>query len=80
VQSVIHSEYKTIHEGVLRFDELRQHLDQYNAPLLVSIGEDATRVIGRVDYDGETDRCVGFVLPSNKNGLPIADSFSGCFI
>ena len=54
---------------------MRQHLDQYNAPLCISIAEDATRVIGRVDYDGETDRCVGFVLPSDENGLPIVDSF-----
>lgn len=64
-----------MHEGVFRFDELRWHLDQYNAPLCISIAEDATRVIGRVDYDGETDWCVGFVLPSNENGLPIVDSF-----
>ena len=75
VQSAIHSEYETMHEGVFRFDELRRHLDQYNAPLCISIAEDATRVIGRVDYDRETDRCVGFVLPSNENGLPIVDSF-----
>ena len=75
VQSAIHSEYETMHEGVFRFDELRQHLDQYNAPLCISIAEDATRVIGRVDYNGETDRCVGFVLPSNANGLPIVNAF-----
>ena len=49
VQSAIHSEYETMHEGVFRFDELRRHLDQYNAPLCISIAEDATRVIGRVD-------------------------------
>jgi len=38
-----------------------------------SVGEDTTRVIGRVDYDSETDRCVDFVVP--VNGLPISDSF-----
>ena len=42
---------------------------------MVSIGEDATRVIARADYDSETDRCVGFVLPVDKTGLPIVDSF-----
>jgi len=28
-----------------------------------------------VDYDGETDCCVGFIIPVNENGLPIVDSF-----
>ena len=31
--------------------------------------------MGRVDYDGETDRCVGFILPLNEHRLPIIDSF-----
>jgi len=32
-------------------------------------------VIGRVEYDNETDRCVGFVLPLDGNSLPMVDSF-----
>ena len=75
VQSAIHSEYKTISEGCFRFDELREHLNQYDAPLFVSIAEDATRIVGRVEYDSETNRCVGFVLPLDENGLPKGDSF-----
>ena len=67
IQAVIHLEYKTIHEGTFRFDELREHLDQYGAPRIVSVGEDATRVVGKIEYDSETDRCVGFVLPLNEN-------------
>ena len=43
--------------------------------MVVTVGEDATRVIARVEYDYETDRCVGFVLPTSKTGLPLADSF-----
>jgi len=39
------------------------------------MAEDATRVIARVDYDNETDRCIGFVLPIDKHGLPKTDSF-----
>ena len=76
IQATIHSEYKTIHEGTFRFDELKEHLDQYGAPGIVSVGgEDATRVVGKIEYDSETDRCVGFVLPLNENSLPIGDSF-----
>jgi len=57
-------------------------LKQYNAPLFVSIAEDATQIVGRVEYDNETNRCVGFVVPLDENGLPkgysfLATSFSG---
>lgn len=43
---------------------------------VIIIGEDATRVISRVEYD-KTNRCVGFVLPidDNDNGLPKNDEF-----
>ena len=44
-------------------------------PHIVTIGEDATRVRSRVEYDSETDRYVGFVLPVNQYGLPDDDSF-----
>ena len=40
-----------MHEGLFRFDQLKQHLDQYNAPLFISIAEDVTRVIRGVKYD-----------------------------
>ena len=75
VQRIIHAQYKTLHEGVFRFDELLAHITDHNAPKIVSIGEDATRVIGRVDYDSETNRCVGFVLPLDVNGLPVVDAY-----
>ena len=38
----------------------------------MSISEDATP---RIDYDSESDRLIGFVLPCNDEGLPLADSF-----
>ena len=43
--------------------------------MAITIGEDATRVVARVEYDSETDRCVGLVLHLTNNGLPIVDSF-----
>ena len=75
VQRIIHAEYKTLDEGMFRFDDLSRHIVEYKATKVVSIGEDATRVITRVDYDPETDRCVGFVLPLDNKGLPLVDSF-----
>ena len=75
VQRNVHKEFKPTEEGHFRFDELVNHIRHYNAPRIVAIGEDATRVVVRIDYDSETDRCVGFVLPVDSNGLPIVDSF-----
>jgi len=57
------------------FDELLAHLNSYGATKTIAIAEDATRVIARAQYDQETDRVVGFVLPCDGNGLPIVDSF-----
>ena len=75
VQRIVSSEYRPLHEGEFRFDELLAHLTSYKAPKVVAIGEDATRVISRVEYDNDTDRLVGFVLPCNENGLPLSDAF-----
>lgn len=76
VQRAIHAEYKTLDEGSFRFDDLLEYIEKYNAPKIVSVGEDATQLISRVDYDTATDRCVGFVLPNdNDTGLPIVNAY-----
>ena len=38
VQSLLYDEYKPIHEGTFRFDELLQHLECYGASKFVTIG------------------------------------------
>ena len=75
VQLAIHVQYKTLDESVFRFNDLATHIRNHSAPSIVRIAEDATRVVRRVEYDPETDRCVGFVLPIDQDGLPIVDSF-----
>lgn len=62
-------------EGELRCDELRTYLTERNLPLSVSLSEDQTRIINRVQYDSSTNQLLGFVPPLNKNGLPIPFSF-----
>ena len=42
---------------------------------MIAVGEHATRVISRVEYCKETDQLVGFVLPCDKAGKPVCDSF-----
>ena len=69
------SEFCSINEGELRFDELLKHIALHKAPNVISAGEDATHLISKVQYDGDTNRMVGFVLPCDNNGFPITDSF-----
>ena len=75
VQRIVQSDYRHIGEGEYRFDDLVAHLESYGAKKVVAIAEDATRVIARADYDYETDRVVGFVLPCDDAGLPLSDTF-----
>ena len=70
---LIYSQQK-VTEGQFYFDELKSHLEKFDAPLFVNIQLDDTRIINKVEYDPVTDRFVGFCLPVN-NGLPSADAF-----
>ena len=42
---------------------------------IVSISEDATRVISHVEYDSSNNKIGGFVLPLDCNSLPDKTSF-----
>ena len=61
-------------EGRFYFDELVQHLKDWDSPMFVHIHLDDTRIKHRVEHDSHTDRFVGLVLPL-RNGLPICDAF-----
>jgi hypothetical protein len=76
VQGIINSDYQQFREGAFRFDELLNHLYKHNAPLLVTVAEDATRIIKTVEYDPSNNICVGFVLPKDEKSLPIINSFT----
>lgn len=68
----IQSSNSKVFEGVLRSDELLAYLTSRNLPLKVSISEDSTRIVGRVQYDSTTNQLIGFALPLNKkNGMPV---------
>lgn len=63
-------------EGILRSQELLIYLKERNLPLVVSLSEDATRIIGRVQYGTTSNQLIGFTLPlNNSNGLPRPYSF-----
>lgn len=71
--------YKTncrVTEGILRTKELHLFLKDRNLDPIVSLSEDATRIVGRIQYSTSTNQIIGFVLPlSRVNGLPIPFSF-----
>lgn len=61
-----------IAEGILRVDELLIYLKERKLPLAVGLSEDATRIVGRMQYDAKTNQIIGFTLPLNKiNGMPV---------
>ena len=74
VQRFIKADYRFMHEDGFRFDQLLVHLKALNCPKVVSVTEDATRAIKKVQYDVETDRLVGFVLSCDEKGLLLTDS------
>ena len=62
MQTLIFSQYNHVREGEFQFDGLMSHLIKHDAPSVVAIAEDATRIVNRIEYDPATNRCVGFVL------------------
>ena len=75
VQNVIYKEYVPFCEEYFRFDDLLQHLVKHKAPFMVTLAEDTTRIVKNVEYDAVSNNCVGFVLPVNRDGLPLRNSF-----
>lgn len=64
-------------EGILRCDELLVYLKDRNLDPVVALSEDATRIVGRIQYDIKSNEIIGFTLPLNEmNGLPIPFSYS----
>lgn len=43
-------------EGILRCNELKPFLEHRNLKKIVSLSEDATRIIGRIQYDRKTNQ------------------------
>lgn len=66
-------------ENVLRCNELLEYSEERGLEKVVHLSEDATRIVGRVQYDSYTNQIVGFTSPLNKsNGLPIPFAFPAC--
>ena len=73
VQRDISSTVK-IEEGDFWFDQLVDHLKEWEAPMGANIQLDDTCILKKVEYDPISGRFVGFCLPV-KDGFPLGDSF-----
>lgn len=58
--------------GEVNVKMLKEIFVQQNLPLVVSVAEDATGVVGRRQYDVKTTSLRGGSLPLQANGLPNA--------
>lgn len=56
-------------EGILRCEELDVYLKQRKQPPIVSLSEDATRMVGKVQYDSNSNQLVGFHLHTLQETL-----------
>lgn len=75
IRKEMRKSYSDLVEGQFRFNKLSDHLDAHKCPRIISISEDATRIIRHIDYDENSNKLVGFVLPVDGNHLPLTDSF-----
>ena len=62
-----------IYFGPLAYEFLQKNLHQA-LPSLLTIQRHIIQTKSCVEYDSQTDRCVGFVLPLSENGLSLIDS------
>ena len=59
-----------IREGEIGAEVFKDYLLRNNLPLVCSIAEDATGVVGRREYSSELNSVVGCSLPLKSSGLP----------
>lgn len=71
VNYYVQNTHNTMDEGVLRSEELLLYLQERNLPLMVSLSEDATFIVDRVQFNSKKNQLIGFVLPLNRYGMPI---------
>lgn len=75
ISKYLKSNGPVISEGELRSLQLKKYLEQFQIQH-VWISEDATRIIGRVQYDSTSNELVGLVLPLDENnGMPVKSVF-----
>ncbi|CAF3320873.1 unnamed protein product [Rotaria sp. Silwood2] len=75
IQSSIASSENYLTEGHFDFNRVSDYFNSKKATLAFC-AEDCTATVSKVIYDTQTNTFVGFSLPLDQNGLPIAKSYS----
>ena len=71
VESKLDKYDMSVEEGKINVKMLKHFLIQHNLPMVVSIAEEATAIVGRREYAGiKSNSVIGFSLPLENNGLP----------
>lgn len=76
VEKYITKKRTTIVEGLLRTDDLVKFLKSQELEMCVSLSEDATNIVQRIEYSPKTNQIVGYSPPLNEEaGMPIPLTF-----
>lgn len=66
---------ENITDGKLRIKELKKFLLEQNLPLKVWLSNNSIEIVDKIRYCKRTNQIVGFVLPSDENGMPTSNVF-----
>lgn len=75
IQSFINASANYTTEGHFNYDDIQDYFN-INQSKLGFYAEDTTAIIPKITYDTKTNTFIGFSLPLDNNGIPIANSFS----
>lgn len=76
VRHWFHTEFQAITEGEIRTLELCEFIRRHNFPKFVWIGEDATKITAKMEYNHQDDEVVGLAKPLHPlTGFPLQKMF-----
>lgn len=74
--SYINQRKSKIVEGELGSKELSLYLEGFHQRKCVWLSEDATGIVGKIEFDPSTNQMVGLVLPINSStGMPMTHTY-----
>lgn len=73
IESYIEQFDMSVDEGVVNAQMLLHYLVQHKMPLVVAVSEDATAIVQKREYDGNSNKIRGLALPLQFNWLPNAN-------
>ncbi|CAF3385348.1 unnamed protein product [Rotaria sp. Silwood2] len=75
IQSFIAASDNHLTEGLFNYEKASDYFNSIQSTIGF-IAEDTTAVVSKVTYDTTSNKFIGFALPLDNNGFPIANSYS----